>query len=180
MLWPVEPLLAAVKITLTADVLDIGAGHGTLLEFLQAQGHQGRLMGIDPVPGACVLGGTAGALPFADASFDVALMVRMLSHVPDEVLTLKEARRVVRPSGLLVVAAHGEGHLAAWWKAGGHSAGAPQSFPAGFTRQDIRIPVTITAAANLVLARSYGLEPVGLPTGTLSDELHLLMGTQNR
>ena len=45
----------------------------------------------------------AGALPFADASFDTVAVVDMLEHAPDEAAFVRELFRVTRPGGLLVV-----------------------------------------------------------------------------
>jgi SAM-dependent methyltransferase len=43
------------------------------------------------------------ALPFEDESFDGALFVAALHHVPDALPALREARRVLRPGGRLFV-----------------------------------------------------------------------------
>jgi ubiquinone/menaquinone biosynthesis C-methylase UbiE len=47
----------------------------------------------------------AQAIPFADASFDLALMLKSLHHVPLDLLdqALAEVHRVLRPQGLLYV-----------------------------------------------------------------------------
>jgi SAM-dependent methyltransferase len=42
-------------------------------------------------------------LRFADESFDVVLLNEVLEHVPDDRLALREARRVLRPDGHLVI-----------------------------------------------------------------------------
>jgi len=48
--------------------------------------------------------GDMEALPFDDASFDAALFVGALHHVPDPLPALREAFRVVRPGGRLFAA----------------------------------------------------------------------------
>ncbi|MFV2101598.1 methyltransferase domain-containing protein [Micromonospora sp. LOL_024] len=46
----------------------------------------------------------ATALPYAAASFDAALALEVLVHVPDKAVALAEAHRVLRPGGRLVLA----------------------------------------------------------------------------
>ena len=53
----------------------------------------------------------AQALPFPDASFDVAVANHMLYHVPDCERALAELRRVLRPGGRLFAATNGQGHM---------------------------------------------------------------------
>lgn len=103
------------------DVIDVGGGAGAHAVWLGRDGHRVEL--VDPVPehverardegerlgvrfGARL--GDARRLPFDDERFDVALLFGPLYHLPegrDRAAALHEARRVLRPGGLVFVAA---------------------------------------------------------------------------
>lgn len=51
------------------------------------------------------------ALPFDDASFDLAIANHMLYHVPDRPRALAELRRVLRPGAALVAATNGQNNM---------------------------------------------------------------------
>ena len=78
----------------------IDAGHG--LEVDERQ-HAKNL--ASPQPGLSFVASGAQAIPFADASFDLALMLKSLHHVPMPLLAqaLAEVGRVLRPRGQLYV-----------------------------------------------------------------------------
>jgi len=95
-------------------ILDIGCGAGGLARQLAAEG--ALVSGIDPysqavakarttVPEARFEVATAEALPFEDHTFDLAVMVNALHHVPIALMgaALLEARRVLRENGTLVI-----------------------------------------------------------------------------
>lgn len=58
----------------------------------------------------------AQRLPFADASFDVAVANHMLYHVPDPARAVAELARVLRPSGYLLAAANGPANMKELWE----------------------------------------------------------------
>ena len=59
----------------------------------------------EPQPGLDFVAAAAQAIPFADASFELALMLKSLHHVPLAAMdaALAEARRVLRAQGVLYV-----------------------------------------------------------------------------
>ncbi|HEY3686886.1 MAG TPA: class I SAM-dependent methyltransferase, partial [Streptosporangiaceae bacterium] len=98
-----------------AAVLDVGGGSGVHAAWLAADGHAVHL--IDPVaahvaqaaalPGVTSEVGDARALPSGDAAAAAVLLLGPLYHLPDRadrVRALAEARRAVRPGGLVVAA----------------------------------------------------------------------------
>jgi SAM-dependent methyltransferase len=92
--------------------LDVGCGNGAFTEALIAHGTPAEVIGIDPSEGQLAYARTrpgaklalfrqAGAqeLPFADSSFDVAIMALVIAFVPDPLKAVGEMKRVVRPGG---------------------------------------------------------------------------------
>jgi ubiquinone/menaquinone biosynthesis C-methylase UbiE len=58
----------------------------------------------------------ATSLPFPEDSFDGAFLVTVLGEVPDQEAALRELRRVVRPSGRIVVGElFGDPHMVSRW-----------------------------------------------------------------
>ncbi len=88
-------------------VLDIGCGGGALAGLIVRLGAQWT--GVEPAPPADarpdIRRAPAEALPFADASFDLAVFLNALHHVPEEAMetALAEAVRVLHRDGRLVV-----------------------------------------------------------------------------
>ncbi len=95
-------------------IVDIGCGAGNLARLLGARG--ACVTGVDPnpealtvaseaVPEACFRKARAEALPFAEASFDGAVFLNSLHHVPKPAMhrALREAARVVGRAGTIVV-----------------------------------------------------------------------------
>lgn len=96
-------------------VLDVGGGTGVHSRALQERGFDVAL--VDPVPSHVAVAQDAGieasvgdarSLPFADGSFEAALLLGPLYHLAsrdDRVVALREAARVTRPGGYVFAAA---------------------------------------------------------------------------
>jgi arsenite methyltransferase len=101
-------------------VLDVGCGPGFLLaEMADEVGAQGKLNGIDASADMIALArqrcrgfstvalqeADALALPFADSTFDVVVSTQVYEYVADIAAALREAARVLRPGGRLLIVA---------------------------------------------------------------------------
>lgn len=115
-------LLEAAEVGLGDHVLDVGTGTGAVAFPAAARvGPEGTVLGIDISeemlatargkaarmlePGHVtfrIMDAQALALP--DASFDVAVSLFAVHHLPDPLAALREMHRVVRPGGRLAVA----------------------------------------------------------------------------
>ncbi len=99
-------------------VLDVGAGPGLLLRDLALSvGPGGRAAGLDMSAAMLAIAGrrceglaqvtleqgNACELPFADASFDVAVSTQVYEYVPDMALALRELFRVMKPGGRILI-----------------------------------------------------------------------------
>jgi SAM-dependent methyltransferase len=90
-------------------VLDLGCGTGGNLGLLS---RWGTVFGLDswlpalracPVQARGLVQGKATALPFADGSFGLVAMLGVVEHVKDDIAMLRQARRVCRPGGTILV-----------------------------------------------------------------------------
>jgi ubiquinone/menaquinone biosynthesis C-methylase UbiE len=97
------------------DVLDIacGAGYGSALLARSAKHVTGADLSQDAIdharsryasiPNVEFRQADCAALPFADASFDAVVSFETIEHIAAQETFLDEARRVLRPGGLLVL-----------------------------------------------------------------------------
>jgi ubiquinone/menaquinone biosynthesis C-methylase UbiE len=118
-----RPLLEALGSPDGRSLLDIGGGTGNFARALADAGFRVALCDYSPEMArraAAKLGDSPVAvadaphLPYRDASFDCALSVNVLGHVPDWKRMLREARRIIR-GGPYVMKASTQETLTANW-----------------------------------------------------------------
>lgn len=131
-----EPLadefIELVGVRTGSHALDVGCGPGALTRRLVDRLGVGSVSAIDPsepfveavrtrLPGLDVRVGSADALPFGAASFDLALAQLVVHFMPDPVAGIREMARVTRPGGTVAASVwdHGGNHgpLADFWSA---------------------------------------------------------------
>ena len=93
------------------EILEVGGGQSGLSALLYPEARITNL-DLDPSfadappnrqPRTTFVCGDATALPFGEESFDAVTMFDLIEHVPDDRKAMAEARRVLRPGGVLLV-----------------------------------------------------------------------------
>ena len=165
-------------------VLELGPGEGELAERMQralgsevvALDQSPRMVELTRARGVEAVVGDAQELPFADGSFDCVVAAWVLFHVRDVDRTVREVRRVLRPTGRFVAATNSEHTLGELWGQVGFTPGYAFSAENGewpllrhFTlveRRDVRGTITFP---DWHAARSHVAASIG--AGHLADEL---------
>ncbi len=98
------------KVSKNKDTLEVGCGTGLIMEELKD--HVKSITGVDlssemvaktSTKGLNATKANAESLPFDDESFDVVYSFKVFAHVNDGSKVLKEASRVVKPGGWVII-----------------------------------------------------------------------------
>jgi len=134
---------SALPLLAPGDVLDIASGDGVLAELLAP--HAKRYVCIDASPRVVaaarerlrglanvdVREGDMHALPFADASFDLVVLMHALTYAARPAVAVAEAARVLRPGGRMLLSSLGKHEHRSVVEAYGHA-------NLGFTEKELR------------------------------------------
>lgn len=104
-----------------ATVLEVGCGTGNVSSFLAQKGY--AVIGCEYFseaihqawPGFLKVQGDAHNLPFEGKSFDIVGLFDVIEHFQDDSTLLKEAVRVVRKGGIIVVTVPARQELWSWF-----------------------------------------------------------------
>jgi arsenite methyltransferase len=121
-------LLEEVPLANVTNALDVGCGTGfPLIELAERLGHRAHVHGIDPwsgglkraaekiasrgTPNVTLHEGSASAMPFADATFDLIVSNLGVNNFDDRVAAIRECRRVAKPGATLALTTNLQGHM---------------------------------------------------------------------
>lgn len=156
-----QPLRALAALPPGA-LLDVGCGRGDLGVAFARKGW--RVTGVEPSAEACrvarargvrALVGVLQSVDFEEQSFDAVTMNHSLEHVVDPRADLARVFRLLRPGGLLVIAAP---NFACWQRKRFGSAWFPLDLPrhrTHFTPEALGVALTATGFEIISIGSSY-------------------------
>lgn len=95
-------------------IIDIGCGEGVFIDELRKIGFK-NIIGVDKnYSSKIVIRGDIMNLPFRNNSFDVALLLDIIEHIPleSQKSAVNEVKRIIKNNGLLIVSVPNLAHLA--------------------------------------------------------------------
>jgi 2-polyprenyl-3-methyl-5-hydroxy-6-metoxy-1,4-benzoquinol methylase len=102
---------ASRTIARDAEILEYGAGAGSLVQMLRHADFRGRIFAADILPQPAGLNGSAtwieadlnGALPLHDDAVDAIISTEVIEHLENPRAAFREFGRLLRPGGILLL-----------------------------------------------------------------------------
>jgi SAM-dependent methyltransferase len=144
-------------------LLDIGCGTNELVRRYRGSGEEGVGVDVYPWPNVDLLVEDTAKLPYPDESFDSITFVACLNHIPNRQDVLREAKRLLAPSGRIVLTnltptISWLWHRWAFWDDDQHERGMVEGEQWGFGHDDL---IALLARTGFRLVRhdpfSWGL-----------------------
>ncbi|MDY7029832.1 MAG: class I SAM-dependent methyltransferase [Spirochaetota bacterium] len=134
--WRVRRVLPEIE----GNLLDIGCGNNRLVRV------HGNGIGVDVFPweGIDLLVEDASRLPFDDNTFDTVTFLACLNHIPNRNDVLREAHRLLKPGGKIVVTMIPPRLSRIWhflrrpWERDQHERGMKKGEVYGLTRRQVK------------------------------------------
>ena len=144
-------------------LLDVGCGTNRLVAQYRHDGGDGVGVDVYPWDGVDLIVDDTSRLPYPDASFDTISFVACINHIPNRIEVLREARRLLKPGGQVVMTnltprLSRLWHAWAFWDADQHERGMAEGEVWGFTHGQL-LGLAATAGFELAARRpfSWGL-----------------------
>lgn len=95
-------------------ILDLGTADGRMLQKIKNQYPESKCFGIEynkelaqfahkNYPGLVILQGDIQFIDYPDNFFDVAIATAVIEHVPEPAKAISEAKRVLKPGGIIIL-----------------------------------------------------------------------------
>lgn len=105
-----EALIRFCGLPQNAQILDVGCGTGSVIQFLQKFGAPEGIDISEEAVRFCqkrgiskVSVGNASSLPYKDKSFDFVIASDLLEHIEDDVIAIQQMHRVLKKGGFLII-----------------------------------------------------------------------------
>ena len=184
-------LLEGVPLANITNALDVGCGTGfPLIELAERLGSRAQVHGIDPWTGAlkraaekiAIRGtanvtlheGSASAMPFDDASFDLIVSNLGVNNLDDRGGAIRECRRVARDGGTMAITTNLQGHMREFYAVFervlrddfGGTAGGTSAVP-GRLREHVEHRATVANVRELLEEGGFSVTRVVERTGSM-------------
>jgi SAM-dependent methyltransferase len=131
-------VLSAVR----GRLLDVGCGPNLLVQRYRQNGGDATGVDVYPWPGVDLQVNDSAELPFPDQSFDTVTFVACINHIPNRGAALKEAKRLLKPQGIVLATnltptLSRIWHRWAFWDADQHERGMAPGEVYGLTHREL-------------------------------------------